>query len=361
VNNSILRIISLLLFYLTASDYLNIQTAIISFAIALILIFNDLYSYGLQIKISLQTVLALFLLIFLFLVNPYSLYITFLLLFLSLKPISNSKILLNYTFASCFALLIIGIISLTIFDLAYARYFDFVSYDIIAFIGTTPQQFGVLILTCSYLVFKSRYYLIKYTKINPLIFLGIFVFLEYIIAERFLTFLCSLIFLSCLRSYKKLRILFLPFLSSIILAIIFSSSILQKGSLQILNLELILERMERIISLVQLNLEIGPEVYSEFSSRYYGIGDYLAIGSLLSQGPLWAILMTLIIVFYLIFYFKGRFKIDTLGLVLLTLLIIKNSGRFSDPSIIFLLVATLIASFDYVLEGENLKRKKLKA
>ena len=261
--------------------------------------FSDLYSYGLQIKISLQTLFALFLLIFLFLFNPYSLYITLLLLFLSLRPISNEKILLNYTFASCFALLIIGIISLTIFDVAYSRNFDFVSYDIIDFIGTTPQQFGVLILTCSYLVFKSRFYLIKYTKLNPLIFLGIFVFLEYIIAERFLTFLCSLMFLYCLRSYKKFRILFLPFLSFIILAIIFSSSLLQKGSLQILNVELILERMERVISLVQLSFKIGPEIYSEFVSRYYGIGDYLAIGSLLSQGPLWAILITLILVFYL--------------------------------------------------------------
>ena len=361
MNNSILRIISLLLFYLTASDYLNIQTAIIAFASALIFIFSDLYSYGLQIKISLQTLLALFLLIFLFLFNPYSLYITLLLLFLSLRPISNEKILLNYTFASCFALLIIGIISLTIFDVAYSRNFDFVSYDIIDFIGTTPQQFGVLILTCSYLVFKSRFYLIKYTKLNPLIFLGIFVFLEYIIAERFLTFLCSLMFLYCLKSYKKFRILFLPFLSFIILAIIFSSSLLQKGSLQILNVELILERMERVISLVQLSFKIGPEIYSEFVSRYYGIGDYLAIGSLLSQGPLWAILITLILVFYLIFYFNGRIKIDTLGFMLFTLLIIKNSGRFSDPSIIFLLVASLIGSFDYLVDGVNLKRKKLKA
>ena len=71
--------------------------------------------------------------------------------------------------------------------------------------------------------------------------------------------------------------------------------------------------------------------------------------------------MTLILVFYLIFYFNGRIKIDTLGLMLFTLLIIKNSGRFSDPSIIFLLVATLISSFDYVVEGVNLKREKLKA
>ncbi len=331
-----------------------------TFGSAILLITSDLYTYGLKIKISIQTISSLILLIILYLFNPYSLYITTLLFFLSLKPRSNSKILLNYTYASCLALLIIGIISLLIFDVAYSRYFNFVSYDIIDFIGTTPQQFGVLILSCSYLIFKSRKYFIRYTKINPLLFLGLFVFLEYIIAERFLTFLCSVIFLYCVKSYKKLRFLFLPLLTIIFLAIIFSSNFLPSGSVEILNTKLIFERADRLIGLVQLSLNLGPEIYSEFASRYYGVGDYVALGSLLSQGTLWAIVMLLVIGIYLLFYSSARKKLDPLGLMLIFLLILKNSGRFYDPSIIFLLIATLISSVDYKFEEENLNSKSLK-
>lgn len=356
----IFRIISILLLYLTASNYINFQTALITFGSAILLFTYDLYSYGFKVKISIQTIFSFIFLIILYLLNPYSLYISVLFLFLSLKPISNPKILLNYTYAACSALLIIGTISLLIFDVTYARYFNYVSYDIIDFLGTTPQQFGVLILTCAYLIFKSRKYLINNTSINPLLFLGLFVFLEYIIAERFLTFLCSVIFLYCVRSYKKFKLLFLPILSFIVLAIIFSSNFLPSGSVEILSPQLILERLERITDMIQLSLDLGPEVYSKFSARYYGIGDYKALGSLLSQGIIWAIVMLLVTVIYLFFYWAGRKKLDPLGLMLIFLLILKNSGRFNDPAIIFLLIATLISSFDYKFEEYNLNRKLLK-
>ena len=131
------------------------------------------------------------------------------------------------------------------------------------------------------------------------------------------------------------------------MAIIFSSNFLPSGSVQIISPKLIFERADRIIGLVQLSLDLGPEIYSEFASRYYGVGDYIALGSLLSQGILWAIVLLLVIGIYLLFYSSARKKLDPLGLMLIFLLILKNSGRFYDPSIIFLLIATLISSIDY--------------
>ena len=122
MNKKIFRIISILLLYLTASNYINFQAALITFGSGILLITYDLYTHGLKIKISIQTISSLILLIILYLFNPYSLYISILLFLLSLKPRSNSKILLNYTYASCLALLIIGIISLLIFDVTYSRY-----------------------------------------------------------------------------------------------------------------------------------------------------------------------------------------------------------------------------------------------
>ena len=117
----IFRIISVLLLYLTASNYINFQS-FNDFWFNNFADYFDLYTHGLKIKISIQTISSLILLIILYLVNPYSLYISILLFFLSLKPRSNSRILLNYTYASCLALLIIGIISLLIFDVTYSRY-----------------------------------------------------------------------------------------------------------------------------------------------------------------------------------------------------------------------------------------------
>ena len=70
--------------------------------------------------------------------------------------------------------------------------------------------------------------------------------------------------------------------------------------------------------------------------------------------------MLLVIGIYLLFYSSARKKLDPLGLMLIFLLILKNGGRFYDPSMIFLLIATLISSFDYEFEEYNLNSKSLK-